>query len=234
MKKSILLLLITFPSYLIAQSFTAAELLDKTIRYHDPKSNWDTFDSTLKFGQDTPDKTNSFRWAHINNATGSFTFWQEKEEGQIKYFIQGDSCRQTVAGKTDFSEEIAKKYKLTCKRSQLWRDYYTYLYGLPMKLKDPGTLLSETVLDTSFMDTPCWAISVTYDEAVGKDKWYFYLDKSTFALIGYRFFHDENKNDGEYIVLKDEVVIQGVRIPKVRSWYYNLDGKFLGVDDLIE
>jgi hypothetical protein len=232
MKKICLLLLMILPLYLLAQSFTASQLLEKTIQYHDPNDNWDTFNSTLKFGQETPDDSNAFRWAHINNTEGSFAFWQEKEEGKIKHFIKDNVCEHTVAGKADFSEETAKKYKLNCKRTQLWRDYYTYLYGLPMKLKDSGTLLSDAVLDTTFMDKSCWAISITYDEEVGKDKWYFYLDKSTFALIGYRFFHDESKNDEEYIVLKEEAIVQGVRIPKVRSWYYNLDDKFLGTDIL--
>jgi len=68
---------------------------------------------------------------------------------------------------------------------------------------------------------------------VGKDIWYFYFDKKTVALIGYRFYHDESKNDGEYITLDGEEIIQGIRIPKNRKWYYNKDDKFLGADFLI-
>lgn len=233
--KNVLLLLISIsPNFLFSQVFTATELLEKTIQYHDPNDNWNSFNQVLKFGQETPDRPNDFRWAHINNAEDSFAFWLEKDEGQIKYFINNDTCWQSVGGRANFSEEVAKKYKLNCQRTTLWRDYYTYLYGLPMKLKDPGNILEEAVLDTTFMNKKCWAIAVTYEKAVGKDKWYFYLDKSNFALIGYRFFHDESKNDGEYIVLKEEAVMQGVRIPKIRSWYYNKDDKFLGTDIVVD
>lgn len=225
---------IFFIQKLDAQSFSAQELLEKSISYHDPKGNWDNFNATLKFEQKTPDKANSFRWAHINNAKNSFEFWSEEAEGKVKHAIKNDVCTHSIAGKTEFSEELAEKYKLTCERTQLWRNYYTYLYGLPMKLKDAGTILHEEVQDTSFMKQACWGIKVTYEEAVGKNIWYFYLDKTTYELIGYRFFYDESKNDGEYITLKEEEIINEVRIPKTRAWYYNKDDKYLGTDLLIK
>jgi len=232
MKNTLIFILFITPFFAFAQSFTAVELLEKTIQYHDPTGNWNAFDATLKFEQDSPNRPNSFRWAHINNGDNSFAFWMEREEGKIYQFVQNDNCEHTVAGLADFSEAIASKYKINCDRTKLWRDYYIYLYGLPMKLKDPGTILSEEVLDTTFMEQPCWAISVTYNPEVGKDKWYFYLDKTNFSMIGYRFFHEESKNDGEYIILKEEAEVDGVKIPKIRSWYYNKDGKFLGTDIL--
>ena len=50
-----------------------------------------------------------------------------------------------------------------------------------------------------------YALRVTYDESVGKDTWYFYLDRKTCALVGHRFYHDEAVGDGEYAVLSEEV-----------------------------
>jgi len=52
-------------------------------------------------------------------------------------------------------------------------------------------------------------------------------------LIGYRFYHEEAKNDGEYITLEGEESVQGIKIPKNRHWYYNKDDKFLGADFLV-
>ncbi|MDA7764639.1 DUF6503 family protein [Flavobacteriaceae bacterium] len=40
------------------------------------------------------------------------------------------------------------------------------------------------------------------------------------------------KNDGEYIVLKNELNVNGIFMPKDRSWYYNKDDKYLGTDYL--
>ena len=62
--------------------------------------------------------------------------------------------------------------------------------------------------------------------------WYFYFDQLTSALLGYRFFHDQSKNDGEYITLRDVAVLGELRLPKTRSWYTNEDDKYLGTDTL--
>jgi hypothetical protein len=76
-------------------------------------------------------------------------------------------------------------------------------------------------------------IKVTYDPEVGADIWYFYFDPSTFALSGYRFYHDESKNDGEYILLEGEITINGVKFPEKRAWHTHKEGKYLGNDDLL-
>lgn len=89
------------------------------------------------------------------------------------------------------------------------------------------------------MDTPPCSpsfsprsVRVTYEEDVGSDTWYFYLDPLNYRMVGYRFYHDEAANDGEYIVLQDEYRLGGLRIPQSRSWYRNDDGTYLGTDIL--
>lgn len=67
-----------------------------------------------------------------------------------------------------------------------------------------------------------------------KDTWYFYFDPDTYAMEVYQFYHDESKNDGEYILLKGITEINSIKMPKVRSWYYNKDDKYLGTDTLIK
>ena len=77
-----------------------------------------------------------------------------------------------------------------------------------------------------------WVLKVTYEPEVGSDTWYFYFDQKTYALKRYQFFHDESLNDGEYIILEDELEIAGIRMPKDRSWFYNSDNTYLGKDTL--
>lgn len=67
---------------------------------------------------------------------------------------------------------------------------------------------------------------------LGSDTWYFYLNRETPALVGYRFFHDEAKGDGEYILLDGEVADGGLRLPRQRAWYTNQERKHLGTDTL--
>ena len=50
----------------------------------------------------------------------------------------------------------------------------------------------------------------------------------------YQFYHDESKNDGEYILLSEEMLVKDIKMPKVRAWYYNKDNTYLGTDDLVK
>jgi len=128
---------------------------------------------------------------------------------------------------------------MSCDRANLYKNYYTYLYGLPMKLNDPGTNLSETVENKAFKGKAYLVLKVTYDEAVGSDVWYFYFDPKTYAMEVYQFFKTddngkEKRDSGEYILLTDEAVVNAIKMPKVRAWYYNKDDKYLGTDTLVD
>ena len=48
----------------------------------------------------------------------------------------------------------------------------------------------------------------------------------------YQFYHEEEKNDGEFILLSGLDTVNGVKMPKKRSWYYNKGEKYLGTDFL--
>jgi len=114
----------------------------------------------------------------------------------------------------------------------MFKNYYTYLYGLPMKLKDPGTILDSKIQTKTFKGKKYLVLKATYKAEVGDDIWYFYFDPETYAMEVYQFFHDESINDGEYILLKDQEEINGIKMPKTRAWYYNKDDKYLGTDVL--
>jgi len=114
----------------------------------------------------------------------------------------------------------------------MYRDYYSYLYGLPMKLRDPGTRISPKVEKRSFHGKEYWVLEVRYEPEVGQDLWYFYFNPDTYALEAYQFYHDKDKNDGEYILLEGEDRLGGMRLPKIRTWYTNKEEKLLGTDTL--
>lgn len=138
-----------------------------------------------------------------------------------------------VNGSRKVSEEDSLRLRL--REATLYRDYCEYLYGMPMKLLDPGTILDPRVKSLRFNGRVVWQLEVTYDPEVGNDTWYFYFDHDTFALVGYKFYFDESQNDGEYITLDSEIVDEtsGMRLPKTRVWYYNTDDKYLATDDII-
>lgn len=232
MRIPILFYLLFVTSMCAAQNMTAIEVLDKAIAYHDPHSNWPTFQGNLKVTMSMPDKDDRISNMQINLPAESFVIKTEKEGIEIYQSIIKDACVYTLNGEKNISLEDIEKHKLNCDRTKLWRNYYTYLYGLPMKLKDLGTIIDPIVQERIFKDKKYKVLKVTYDQSVGKDTWYFYFDPETFAMEVYQFFKVEENNDGEYILLSGEETISGIKMPKSRAWYYNKDDKYLGTDIL--
>ncbi len=101
-----------------------------------------------------------------------------------------------------------------------------------MKLKDPGTIIQSKVERKLFKGKEYLVLKVNYEEEVGKDVWYFYFNTKTYAMEIYQFFHEEAKNDGEYILLTDLKTIEGIKMPKNRDWFTNKENKLLGTDIL--
>ena len=48
----------------------------------------------------------------------------------------------------------------------------------------------------------------------------------------YQFYHEEEKNDGEFILLSGLETVNEIKMPKKRAWYYNKGEKYLGTDIL--
>jgi len=223
--------LILSANVLISQ-MTATELLDKSIAFHDPKNQWEKFDGTLKFIVERPDKPNGKRKVHINNKEDSFSFWAQYEDGLLNYTVKNNQGSASWNGSKEISEELTKKYRISPDRAIMYRDYYTYLYGMPMKLKDEGTIIDPELTQLEFYGKTYNRIRVSYTPEVGKDIWYFYFNSENHALEAYQFFHDETKNDGEYMLFSELKEIQKVKMPRIRAWYYNKDEKYLATDIL--
>ncbi|MGB3564548.1 MAG: DUF6503 family protein [Thermoanaerobaculia bacterium] len=225
-------IVVTVSPTLVAQPPSAEELLARAIDYHDANDVWRQGIWRLTLGETRPDGTVRRTVLMIDNPAGRFDYSTQDGGDRIEGSLSDDDCSFRLNGSGTFTEEEQERHRLTCERLERMRNYYTYLWGLPMKLRDPGTRLDAAVGSDTFGGSRVTVLRVSYEESVGRDTWYFYLDPSSYALVGYRFFHDESANDGEYIILDQEVETEGLRIPRVRAWYTNADQRYLGTDTL--
>lgn len=140
----------------------------------------------------------------------------------------------TVDGKPgpEVPEELRKKLVLDREQGLFWRNYFGFLAALPMNLRGSGVLVEPAVETTRFAERKVRAVQVRFAPDVGTDRWTFYFDPKTSALVGYRFVKADPKADGEYIALDGEVIAHGLRLPAQRRWYVNADDRFLGTDTL--
>lgn len=225
-------LLLAFVSFtLFGQNLTANQLLEKAITYHDPQGNWQTFASDFTIVLETPEGKERKSTITINLPEQYFNV-STRQDGKTSFReIRATDCRfsneDTTTTETTISDEA-------CERTVMFKNYYTYLYGLPMKLKDPGTHIDPVVTKTIFKGKEYLVLKVTYDEAVGSDIWQFYFNPTTYAMEIYQFFKGADEKTGEYILLTDEALIGGIKMPKDRAWYYNKDDGYLGTDTLVQ
>ncbi len=215
-----------------AQTLTGSALLEKAIEYHDPKGQWSNFTGKLSIDMEMPNKPTRHSVVSLSNKEDFFRLEVTQGEIFINRKWENGECTFSLNGSNDITEEQRKKHGLTCERTAMYKNYYTYLYGLPMKLQDQGAIVHPEVTQVKAFNSEYLKLKVTYDPEVGNDTWYFYFNTESFALEAYQFFHDESKNDGEYIILTDIMEINGIKIPKVRNWYYNKNQELLGTDFL--
>lgn len=227
------ILLFASTAFATAQTLTSAQLLEKSIQYHDPKGMWGKQMLMLNVEERSPEGAARMTNLEIDLTKDWFKMSQQRGGNQIERMVKNGECSFLLNGSANIPADTIKKMGLTCERSLSTRNYYTYLWGLPMKLKDPGMILHEQVETVDFFGKPAQQIKVTYDEKVGSDVWFFYFHPTTAALIGYKFYHNEAKKDGEYITLEDEATVNGMRLPKIRKWYLNQGDKFLATDTLV-
>ena len=231
MKIIIILVLGYLTSTLSAQTLSGTELLDKAIAYHDPEGKWEQFAGEFQIVLEMPDKPDRISTITLDLPKEYFNL-STSQDGKTSF-------REITANQCRFSKEDGTVVETTvsdtqCERGVLFKNYYTYLYGLPMKLKDPGGHIDPRAEYKVFKGKEYLVLRVTYDEAVGTDIWQFYFDPETYAMEVYQFFKGADESTGEYILLTGEAEVNGVKMPKDRAWYYNKDDGYLGTDILVQ
>ena len=219
------------PSVLADEPPSADDLLALSIAHHDPDGRFLTGSWCLELRETRPNASDR-RTEILVDVPGERFRMLRAAEHEVAGVIDGERCEMTLDGRSDVTEAEREGHGLSCERLRFMRNYYVYLWGLPMKLRDPGTHLG-LVEETTFMGRPVYGLRVTYDAEVGGDTWYVYFDRDEAALVGYRFYHDEEKNDGEYIVLEGEHDAEGMRLPESRAWYTHQGERHLGTDILV-
>ncbi len=214
----------------VFSQISASQVLDMSIRFHDPHDVWDKKPMQLNLTESRPGSADRTTSLQLNLAQSNFTMNQHRDSDIISYSFHKDSLLTKVNGSSEASDSLKNRLNISRDRARMLRNYYTYLWMLPMKLNDPGTVLHDEVTETTYDGYPVYKLKVTYDEEVGHDTWYFYFDRSDFQMRGYQFFHDEMKNDGEYITLSGIAEVGELLLPLERRWFTNHENTYLGTD----
>lgn len=215
---------------------SADEWIDRSIAFHDPEGVWPTGRFAIQQAATRPNGADRIDRTILDN--GNSRFWLETTRDGAEVVVEvgpdesgAEAVTVTVDGETPTAERAAELGFDEAGALRM-RNYYVYLFGLPMKLEDPGTLIDPLVQDVEVDGEMVKRVRVTYDPDVGSDIWNFDFDPETAEMVGYRFYKDEAANEGEWIELDGLVEIGGLRLPEARTWYVFGTEEMLGTDTL--
>ena len=212
---------------------TGPELVQAAIAYHDPGGEWPSLRHGFVIEQERPDGGATTATVRLDVRRSGFSYDEETAEGLLSKGVEDGECFATIDGEPP-TEEQASNLRLDCPAIERTRNYYLYLWGLPMKLRDPGAVIDPAIRDDEFDGQPTKVVKVSYDPDVGTDTWYFHFAPDTHRMVGYQFYHDETTGRGEYILLSGERDVLGMKIPAERRWFTNAEDRYLGTDVLVD
>ena len=212
-----------------SNDLTGPQLVDAAIHHHDPGNHWPGLQAELNLAFEGPDGTVSSSRVLIDNRAGHYAWIREAGGKQIVTGVRGDECFVEAESGEDLEPAFLETHKIECANTKKMRNYHIYLYGLPMKLHDAGTHIEDSVQRETIDGQSYYVVRVPYE----KDVWDFFIHPETFALEAYRFYVDEPNQVGEIIVLEQIETVEGIQLPKRRTWSNTHDGKVLGTDVVV-
>ena len=208
---------------------SAGEVLQRSLRFHDPQDK--LAGAALHFVIDEPRIQNPDRLSEVflNNTEGTFSINRRYGNTLVTRGIIQDSCYNLVDSVLVSPEDTAmmRLHRLECERTQGYRGFYQLLNGMPMSLHAPEVnLLPETVEDT-FAGRKTLQITARFNDPVMSEEWVFYFAPDNYQLLGYGYAAE---GAGEYIRLDGLVLIDDMKLPRMRHWYSQANGAYLGSD----
>ncbi len=218
---------------LVRAQIPPRQVVENSVNFHDPCRRWLNNKIKIKLRETRPGAADRFTDLTFNQRKDIFRLKQLRKGHLIEYKIKGGKVKSKLDGKIPSDTALINEFRIGKDRALLMRDFYTFLYGLPMKLLEEGTIIGASKRE-QFGNKEAIKVKVTFEPEVGTDTWYFYFDTLDYSMVGYRFYHKEKDNDGEYITLENTVIRNKTNFPEKRNWYTNDKDEYLGSDIIIK
>lgn len=209
-------------------------ILEKTILEHDPLHQWDK--TKLHIHVQEPRVSNPHRYSILNldNSNTTFRLARNRDQYLSEHSINRDGNSFVLLdGKAEIDSVLIAKYRLDATRNFGYRNFYRLLYGLPMSL---STTLKK-VINTSesvFNKEDCYKIQIELKEPVISKSWNLYVSKSTMRIRGIEILVPEKASGGERLYFDELVIINGIKIPRIRHWHELNNDMYSGSDIIIQ
>ena len=219
------LVLISFTSF--GQTPNSNDIIKASIKYHDPQGEWEGLDADFVVLSDR-----DTAWLHLANLR-SMVEWKEKlKDGRyITGGYQGDSCFVKIDDKLIEPKGQIDNLLLDCPQIIGRSNYWLYMYGLPMKLKDEQAVIDPKPEKVNFLDNQYWRIKVHYNNPDG-ERWQFYFDTDSYRFAIAQYFHPALGDDNEYIIFDTPIQVGTMVLPSKHNWYMYNKKEYIGFEQI--
>jgi len=204
------------------------EILEKTIKYHDPQGVWDNYKG--KLFEVTVFTSNYVvkETIEIDRPNDFYLSTCFQEFGTLKRGIDKGKNIFSLNDKPDIPENIKKNWGISDDGIKQFREQHYGHFGLPMVIKNSGMTIQDDVKIVDFDGRRCYAVTFIGNPDLIINSFYsgehtLYVDMNNFSMRGMRYKFDAIDR---YVVFAGEVEINGIKIVHVKC-AFDKDGNQL-------
>lgn len=227
--QKVIIVLLFLPFISQAQEDSLTDFIKKA----DPEGLFEQTTFNLRIQEPRIQTPERFSEVLFNYETGAFVLNRKREDKTVSYSINEKGNPEiALDGCKRVSDADKLKYGLDPDRNRNYRNYYQYLYGLPMILQDKGKFSFVSSSETVFKDQKAMEYTFQLTTPIFSSIW-----KTTFlqngTLTKLDFYNMVNPNEGEYIIFDGTYQNESITIPRFRHWYSKKENEYLGSDIIV-
>lgn len=210
-------------------SLTGKEILERTIKYHDPNGLWDKYKGKLFEVTVFANNYVVKETIEIDRPNDFYLSTCFQDFGTLKRGIDKGKNIFSLNDKPDIPEEIKKNWGISDDGIKQYREQHYGHFGLPMAYKKSGMTIQDEVEVVDFDGRKCYALAFVGKPDLIINPFYsgehiLYVDMNNFSMRGMRWIVGEIDS---YVIFAGEVEINGIKIVHVKCGF-DKNGKELG------
>jgi hypothetical protein len=233
MKKIIFIWLFLLPIFSLAQNELPTSLKE-AIKKADPENVFSEMIFHMRIQEPRVGNPERFSNVFLNKGTGAFRLERNREDKIAAYIIKEDGTNEvTLDGCQKFTEVEAKTYWLDPKINYRYKEYYKYLFGLPIILNDAERFKFISSEETSWKGQEAITYTFNLTTPIFSPQWKLTFTKEDHVLQRLDFYDPENPEEGEYLLFYGKHQVGSITIPRMKHWYDKKNDEYLGSDIIV-
>lgn len=211
-----------------AEEIEATTVLEACFSYHDPNNEWPNWAGEYVVVE--PRLQNPGRRSEVMFNPAAAVFEMERAYGDdiFRWKVSNSGDQAYLNGQLVTDTALINKHRLTPERADGYRRFYSYTLGLPVSLKGQYRLLNPMAVLMEWKGYEVYKIEMEVENAPIATHWELFVDSKDYRLRSYQLLPEEGL--GEYLMLDQEMEVQGMKWPRVKHWYASENDEYLGSD----